>query len=386
MMSYKFAALVGAAALALPVAANAQAARTQSGTVNGLTYTAQSLIVGQTSTATIAGGGDPIYQAPKPQYSGVVALIMTYANGNAFICSGSLMSDRRTVVTAAHCVSDGSSARPVTTTAYFYGGPNGDTVVSNSPDSTPVTIANYFVNPKYTGEVIDQNDIAVLQLTTAAPAFATAYDLYTGGDLTGLGFNIAGYGGRSDVGGSFGNNLGTGRLRQGDNRYEFALGEAEFNGFFTNVDPATGENFFGKAEIGYSYISDFDNGLDANDGACLVAAGVGGTSGRFCNTGVGAREVGVAGGDSGGPQFINGKIASVTSYGLSFGPDFGDFRAGLNNSWGELNGFVPIFIHTDFIAGAVAAVPEPATWALMIMGFGLVGTAARRARKPALAA
>jgi len=385
-MKYKFAALLGAATLMLPAVAGAQAARTQSGTVNGLTYTAQSLIIGQTSTATIAGGGDPIYQAPKPQYSGVVALIMRYANGNAFICSGSLMADRRTVLTAGHCVSDGSSARPTSTTAYFYGGPNGDTVVPGSPDATPVTVANYFVNPKYTGEVIDQNDIAVLQLTTQAPDFATAYDLYTAGDLTGRAFNIAGYGRRSDTGGSIGANLGTGRLRQGDNRFEFALGEPEFNGFFTDVDPTTGKNFFGKAEIGYSYVSDFDNGLAKNDAACLVAAGVGGTSGRFCDVGVGAREVGVSGGDSGGPQFIDGKLASVTSYGLSFGQNFGDFTTMLDSSFGELNGFVPIFIHTDFIAGAVAAVPEPATWALMIMGFGLVGTAARRSRKPALAA
>ena len=35
--------------------------------------------------------------------------------------------------------------------------------------------------------------------------------------------------------------------------------------------------------------------------------------------------------------------------------------------------------------GAVAAVPEPATWAMMLLGFGGIGVAMRRRRKPALA-
>ncbi len=33
---------------------------------------------------------------------------------------------------------------------------------------------------------------------------------------------------------------------------------------------------------------------------------------------------------------------------------------------------------------SVAAIPEPATWAMMIFGFGVVGTAMRRSRRPAL--
>jgi hypothetical protein len=37
-------------------------------------------------------------------------------------------------------------------------------------------------------------------------------------------------------------------------------------------------------------------------------------------------------------------------------------------------------------AGPGPQVPEPATWAFMIVGFGLVGAAMRRARKPMKAA
>ena len=70
----------------------------------------------------------------------------------------------------------------------------------------------------------------------------------------------------------------------------------------------------------------------------------------------------------------------MNSYGLTFGGNFGDFGGGLNSGWGEFSGYVPIFIHTAFINNAIAAVPEPTTWALMIGGFGLAGASLRRRR------
>lgn len=42
-----------------------------------------------------------------------------------------------------------------------------------------------------------------------------------------------------------------------------------------------------------------------------------------------------------------------------------------------MNGFVPMFIHAAFIN---TIIPEPATWMMMIGGFGLVGATARRSR------
>jgi len=45
------------------------------------TWTARSLIVGQTSTATLASGGSPLYTAPMPQYSGVASLLVEYEKG-----------------------------------------------------------------------------------------------------------------------------------------------------------------------------------------------------------------------------------------------------------------------------------------------------------------
>jgi hypothetical protein len=159
-----------------------------------------------------------------------------------------------------------------------------------------------------------------------------------------------------------------------------------FQGFFTTRDVGgqfDGQNFFGFAEVDKSYVSDFDNGLAAQSASHRICRGVGASIAAcapFVNNGVGAREIGVAGGDSGGPGFVNGQLASINSYGLTFGADSGDIKAGLNNSFGEFSGYVPVYIHEDFIAASTVAVPEPSSWAMLIAGFGLIGATMRRRR------
>ena len=366
------------------VPSTAVSAKTISGMFKGEKWTASNLIVGQTPTNTVETGGDPLYLAfDKPGYSGQVGLLMRYEDGAGFVCSGSLLSSGR-VLTAAHCVSDGYASNVdgrapglATTTVFFYDGvsqgvdpyiyPSGGALL---PGVTGIEVSNYHVNRGYTGQVIDHNDIAVLTLSERAPSYAQGYDIYTQDNLTGSVFNVAGYGTRSFVGGEEGTTgpgggVGVGRLRQGYNVYDYALGDDAFGGQFGFL----GDNYE------FSYVSDFDNGGLAQSMSCNVAFELTGAFiPDFCGIGLGQFEVGIAGGDSGGPGFINGQIASVNSYSLTFGPFYGDFKPGLQSSWGEMNGFVPTYIHADFISG----VPEPSTWAMLLFGFGALGSTLRR--------
>ncbi len=370
-------ALTGIAlAVSLVASAQAQGVNSVSGTFNGVDWQAQSLLTGFSGTGTSSTAGDATYLPSYPANGGVVGLLMSYGAAGSFICSGTLMADRQSILTAGHCVSDGfGTAGPLTTTVFFQpaaGLPVTQTIYNN-PAATAVTVSDIFVNPGYTGQVIDQNDIAVLRMSTVAPTWATSHGIYTGGDLTGSDFTVAGYG---RLGTGAGTNTTTGRLRTGDNRYDFRFGDPDFGvGYW---DGAFDNPALPSAQVAYSYVSDFDNGLGANDTSCLLAADADfGLSGpKYCNTGVGVREVGVAGGDSGGPNFIGGMVSGVNSYGLSFGTAYGDINTGLNSSFGEFSGYVPTFIHADFINASL--VPEPSTYLMLALGLAGVGFAARR--------
>ena len=57
-----------------------------------------------------------------------------------------------------------------------------------------------------------------------------------------------------------------------------------------------------------------------------------------------------------------------------------DFAALTSNSWNKTGGGDDVFFKASF-SSAVAAVPEPETWALMLIGFGFVGGAMRSAKR-----
>lgn len=367
---------VATALLAAPLVTGAA----QAGSASSLNPTVRSTVVGTKPTASTptGGGGDPIFHPDYSFHSGVVSLIMTNAAGGSNICSGALAPDRQSVITAAHCVggAGGTVKSEITSvTAYFHNGSLGPDAIVHETPSASRTVSDIFVNPSYTGDQVDKNDIAVLRLANAAPVFAKSYELDFSGNLTGRDFGFAGYGDRSTVGGATGYNAVNGMLRQGENRYDFRLGDAVFGNNWANI--------LGRplSQIDDIYLADFDSGRGVNDSICtLTTAGLG-LSNMFCDRGRGEMEASLAPGDSGGPQFVDGKLTSIASFDLSFGAAWGDTDSALNGSFGELNGFVPISIHEQFILGHLLAVPEPATWLQMIAGFGLLGGVMRRARR-----
>lgn len=381
-----------AAALLLAASGAVAAGKVQTGSFNGVQWSAQNMLTGTTNTQSggpIPNGGDPIYWPSYPRDSGLVHLLMDYGQGGQFICSGTLLNDRRSVLTAGHCVSDGfGTANPLSTTVFFQppGGLSPGTRIQTNglPNggATTVGVTQYFVNSQYTGAVIDHNDIAVLRLAQDAPAHAKSYGLYTVNDLTGKDFTVTGYGRLGD--GATGANNFAARLRTGDNRYDFRLGDSLFNNGVLGDNQGWDDVLNAPiSRIENSWVSDFDNDLAANDTACRVAqaSDLAGAAGAvFCDLGRGAREVGVAGGDSGGGDFIGDLIAAVNSYGLTFGSPWGDIDDNLNSSFGEFSGYVPVYLHADWIKSVLVSgqVPEPRTYALIVLGLAGIGAVRRR--------
>lgn len=387
MKTYMIRGIAAALPLVALMAVPAQAQeRTQSGGSGDLTWTARSNLVAPGRTQ--GGIGETAWTGSMPQFSGTVGLLM-----GGFVCSGTLLNDRRTILTAGHCVAGTNGVQDVAdngVTVFFRNPGSGPDVqlYYGGPGYTTQQSSDIFVHESYTGDVIDHNDIALVRLAELAPTFADSYGLYSS-EIAGQDMTVTGYGSTSSIGGAVGVNTANpnrlGWFRQGLNTYDFALGDERF------VNNTTGVNAWAAilgepvSQFRYSYWSDFDSGLATNDASCRItqAGNFGGEPGlSFCDLGTGLREVGVAGGDSGGGSFIDGRVASVNSYGITFGASWGDSFAGLNSSYGEFTGYVPVWLHEQWITGNM--VPEPSTWAMLILGFGMVGGTMRRRGKTQL--
>jgi hypothetical protein len=288
--------------------------------------------------------------------NGVARLSVFVTPTSGFSCTGALVGPH-TILTAAHCVTDDFTGALVTgqdqVRARFIG--PGDAAV----DVWSRAIA---VRPEWLGffnaETDGGTDVALVDFANDLPSWLSPYGLFHG-DATFRPTDFIGFG-------EFGNGrLGTLGFdtdrRWGQNRVDLV------------ADP-----FFGDgAQILWT---DFDSGSRANDAFCW-ATGYG-DGNPFCDRGRGNTEMGLGGGDSGGPLFIDGRLAGVASFGTVFcGDPLCESVAApplydplVLEGWGALNGFASVQYNEPWIRGRLAAfdaplaTPEPSTLALLLGG------------------
>lgn len=295
--------------------------------------------------------------------NGVALITMNDVNGNAIgSCTGSLLSSRLDILTAAHCLSAGAIGQTVGSVSVSFLGPGN--VFTTLTSSQFTTMAGY--DPNF---VINDHDLGMIRLSSAAPSFATSYGIFTGDPIfqTALfaGFGLCGNGLTGDVFNCGGNRLAV------TNRID---------AYATRVIDAGGNEQIGLTTSPTSILlTDQDRVGDPSYDALCYYLGV-------CDTGLATE--GVTGrGDSGSGVFVNGLLAGVTSWGTGGGSraecPAGTVQGFCGGIWGSVDGYVSLNDQANlaFIRGNMAtATPEPATLVLLASGLLALGGLARRRR------
>jgi hypothetical protein len=303
---------------------------------------------------------------PTSPYSGVVSINIRYSNGDSFICSGTLVS-KRDVISAGHCIDSDGQGHIIDITA-----PGNDvrvvfnaSTVVGSPGRAIVTADHVYMNPFYQGfgncpyatttDFCVNDDVAVIHMNADAPADAKIYGVFGGSVDTGQLDTLVGYG------------------RSGDG----------INGYTTGPDfriKRSGENIMdlfdrddeqhfagGPNEVWYS---DFD-GL-GQDTFCTLF--------NVCTPSLANNiAANIGGGDSGGPSFYNSGGSLLLMGNNTFG---GTFQGQIPGSFGTYFGGILLSSYIPWLEqvtdNRIALVPEPSTYALILLALGVMGFSSRR--------
>ncbi|MBI3156765.1 MAG: trypsin-like serine protease [Burkholderiales bacterium] len=280
-----------------------------------------------------------------------------------YVCSGALLAGGRHVLTAGHCA-DNFNVMQIDFGVY-----------DNVATATRGAAAAH-VNPGWDGTLSVGADIAVIQLDAPVVGIQ-GFNVSTSNDV-GSPMLIMGHGTTTT---GDGQNGPPGWDEWGWAHFgwnEADVGAVDFN---NAVDPGNDYTYFGD-----EYVFDFDNGRWLNNTLQRIAnkAGASFSSSR----GLGADEALIAGGDSGGPDFVwSGSewlLAGVHSWGWQYcrGRIFPscDVNAGVASSYGDLSGSTAVYSHAAWI-DSVVAIPEPGSYGMMAMGLLAVAGFVRRRRR-----
>ena len=250
-------------------------------------------------------------------YDGVALL---RAGGN--LGTASLLYDGRALLTAAHVV---------------VGQPAADLQVtfSTASGSYSRSAQKVLVHPQYSQDST-ANDIALVWLSSQAPAAANRYGLYRAGDELGLPFEMLGYGATgSGLTGEQANTAGS--LHKAVNSFDTSS---------AGLWPLLSSKPSWLPSQGSQLVADFDNGLALNDTLGRITASP--------NLGLGPSEGLLGPGDSGSPAFIDGLLAGIGSHtSASLGPQNGDIDEEANSSFGELAFWQRVGYYQSFIDQAL---------------------------------
>ena len=231
---------------------------------------------------------------PGNGLDGVVQVIepLTGASG-----SGSLLYTGRHILTAAHVVDVG----PLIGVPAVIPAPAIDVAFDLPTGRTTLTSTQIFIHPDYNGNILEGNDVAIIVLPEEAPPAAERYDLYRGTDELGQVADLAGYG-------MFG--LATTGVQGSDGNKRVVQNVFEITGEQLNGVPPADFVFPVQFALpaGTVLAYDLDSGSSANDAFGQLFG--------IIDVGLGVAEGSSAFGDSGGPSFIDGRIAGVVSGGL----------------------------------------------------------------------